>query len=218
MGLGFVLIIWLIILVALAIPTSATLCLLTRRFSKSATKNLLRRRIVIAGVVPFAMIAYFGFAFIAYGSWCLLVRNVDPGIGDGWVVPVGNDYTMEMIDIPENASIHMNNETYIKGIKLVGKMEPYVFGRSADGYFILNVSSGELCQSESEHSFREKLKERGVLKTDILETPGSFYQRNRWGIADLMFALIVFFIPAIGLYPVWTDYWRMPKHVDASSS
>lgn len=217
MGIGFVLIIWLIIFVVLAIPTSAILCLLTRFFSKSATKKLCRRRIVIAAVLPFAVIVYFGCAFIVYGSWCFLVRNVDPGIGDGWVVPVGNDYTMEMIDIPENAFIHKNKETHIGNIRLIGKIEPYVFGRSTDGYFILNVSSGKLYQSESEHNFKEELKERGVCETNILETPESFYYKNRWGIPDLIAGLIIFSIPAMGLYFVWRNYWRIPKHIKVSS-
>lgn len=217
MGIGFVLITWLIILVALAIPTSAILCLLTRSFSKSAAKKLRTRRIVIAAALPFAMIVYFGCAFIAYGSWCLLVRNVDPGIGDGWVVPVGHDYTMEMIDIPENAFIHKNGETHITNIELVGKIGEYVFGKSTDGYFILNVSSGKLYQSESQHNFEEELKEQGLCETDILETPEFFYYKNRWGIADLMAALIICSIPAIGLYFVWRNYWRIPKHIKVSS-
>lgn len=217
MGIGFVLIVWLIAFIVLAILASAVLCLLTRSSTKAVPKKLRTRRILIAAALPFAIIFYFGCAFIVYGSWCLMVRNVDPGIGDGWIVPVGNGYVMEMIDMPEDAFIHKDNETHVSGIKSVAKAGSYVFGRSTDGYFILDVSSGELYQSESEHDFKEELKERGVCETDTLEPPDSFYHMNRWGIADLMAALITFSIPAIGLYFVWRHYWRIPKHIKLSS-
>lgn len=217
MGLGFVMLIWLVVFIILAIPISAILYLSARSFSKSATKKLRKKRSIIAGALPFALIAYFGCAFILYGYWCLSVRNVDPGIGDGWVVPVGNDYTMEMIDTPENAFIHKNNEAHIEDIRLLGKAKPYVFGRSADGYFILNVESGELYQADSQYDFEKGLQERGVFKTGILETPQSFYRKSRWRIADLIAAIIIFAIPAIGLYLVWRNYWRMPKRIEVPS-
>ena len=217
MGIGFVLMIWLVILIVVAVPTSAILWFSARSFSKSTTKDLRTKRAVIAASLPFAMIVYFGCAFILYGSWCSLVRNVDPGIGDGWVVPVGNDYTMEMIDTPENAFIHKNNEVYIDDIRLLGQAKPYVFGRSADGYFILNVDSGELYQADSQYDFEKGLKERGIFGTGILETPESFYRKTRWRMADLIAALIVFAIPTIALYFVWRDYWRMPRRIEVPS-
>jgi hypothetical protein len=212
MGIGFVLISWLIIFIVLAIPTSAILCILTRSLSKSVAKELRKRRTIIASALPFALIVYFGCAFVLYGSWCFLVRNVDPGIGDGWVVPIGNDYTMEMIDTPEDAFIHKNGEIQIRDITLIGEAEPFVFGRSTEGYFILNVDSRELYQSKSESNFKEELKEIGIKEASILETPDRFYHKNRWGIADLIATLIIFSIPALGLYFVWRNYWRIPKH------
>jgi hypothetical protein len=44
-----------------------------------------------AAALPFLLLGYGGVAFTGYAIWCEAIRDVDPGLGDAWRVPVGND-------------------------------------------------------------------------------------------------------------------------------
>src|SRR5687768_10851616 len=105
MGIGFVLMIWALLLGCAAVPIAIALTIWSSRNwreSKSTTKLF---RPIGAALLPFILLAYGGAAFIGYAVWCVKVRRVDPGIGDAWVVPVGNGYFFGMIDIPEHGSL-----------------------------------------------------------------------------------------------------------------
>lgn len=79
------------------------------------------------------MFGYAGAAFTVYATWCEAIRGVDPGIGDGWQVPVGNDHYFCMIDVPEEGYLlkgGCSGAALVDGITLIGSSDDLVFGNS----------------------------------------------------------------------------------------
>jgi hypothetical protein len=94
MGIGFVLLIWAVLLGCAAVPVAFAIAIWSVRSHKRVGAPVSLLRTGAAAILPFVLLAYGGVAFVGYAAWCELGRQVDPGIGDGWMVPVGNDVSV----------------------------------------------------------------------------------------------------------------------------
>ena len=101
-----------------------------------------------AAALPFLLLGYGGAAFLAYATWCEAVRGVDPGIGDSWQVPVGNDHYFCMIDVPESGSLlksGCSGGSIVNGITELAVAGDLIVGNSkSNGPFILDTRTGAL--------------------------------------------------------------------------
>lgn len=202
MGIGFVLMLWTVLLGCAALPVSIALTIWSSRNwreSRSTTKLL---RPIGAALLPFILLAYGGAAFIGYAVWCERVRHVDPGIGDGWAVPVANNYSFWMIDVPERGSLGKedgSSAAVISDVVELAEMGDRIIGRSAaKGLFILNTRSGEL------HAFLEsEAVQEEISPLPTLESANDFYIHRRWGLLDLV---AVTLIGSLGLALVFLGY------------
>ncbi|MDX6613543.1 MAG: hypothetical protein QOD75_2729 [Blastocatellia bacterium] len=194
--------IWAVLLGCAAVPVSIALTIRSSRNwreSKSTTKLF---RPIGAALLPFIILAYGGAALIGYAVWCERVRHVDPGIGDGWAVPVANNYSFWMIDVPEHGSLGKEDDSsaaVVSEVVELAEVGDRIIGRSTSkGLFILNTRSGEL------HAFLESdavKKEISALPT--LESANDFYIHRRWELLDLV---AVTLIGSLGLALILLGY------------
>ena len=145
MGIGFVIIAWGLILGVLAVIGSGALAGLVTLLTRKVVAGR-RKAILIAALFPFACWVYFGAAFIAYGAWCVALRDVDPGIGDGFWVPLGCGYYLQMIDTEDHPFITVPDDPNIESYPDLTGMQlhkPFILG-SAKGtqkpFFLINTT------------------------------------------------------------------------------
>jgi len=200
MGIGFVLIAYLLILAILAIPISIGIFLsnFVRRGKGKTTISL--NRLVIISMYPFLGILYLFIAFILNATFCEYVRGVDPGLGDGWEVPLKNDYKFCMIDDTKDGYLMRYGCTGSPSLFDITRIN--IFGDSIYGIakepFLLNVLNGE------ERSIKKDSIWLSTIEPKLLSA-NDFYRKQRGWFGDL-FSLVVFSIP-----PIFLLIWKRKK-------
>jgi len=104
-GLGIVLLFWLVVGSVFAVTGATTLAGSTSRLTRGATNG--RRKIIIAaGLFPFVCLCWAGliFLFQALVNEGLLHRDL--GLGDTWHAPLPNGYQILMIDVPDQGLVY----------------------------------------------------------------------------------------------------------------
>ena len=156
---------------------------------------------VAAAALPILMFVYAGAAFVGYAIWCETVRGVDPGIGDAWRVPVGNDHYFCMIDVPEEGYLLKGGCTgapIVYGITELGSSGGLVFGNSkSSGPFVLDTRTGALQTFASIDAAVGRITPRPTL-----QEAGDFYARQRWGRADAIAGALIA-VPALAIAIFW---------------
>jgi len=141
---------------------------------------------------------YFIVVAIVFVLFCV-IRGVDPGIGDGFSVPLGSGWKLECIDTPESGFIHrdsLGSETIIRGISQIGDDGTFVFGLSEDeGHFLFDTESGNLTKDLALADLRERLAKAGVTFKGIMSTSQFYFAKRHMGL-DLAL-LVVLGVPAV---------------------
>jgi hypothetical protein len=181
---------WALLLGCAAVPFSIVLAIWSSRNWRGYGTTGKVFRPIAAALLPFVLLAYGGATFIGYAIWCEKVRHVDPGIGDAWVVPVGNDYSFGMIDIPEHGSLFKDDGSgspEISDIVELAEVGDRIIGRSSSkGLFVFNTRSGEL------HPFLEfEAVQKEISPVPALQSANTFYIHRRWGILDLVAVIVI---------------------------
>src|SRR5579864_2883925 len=105
MGIGFVLLFWVIVGGILSVTGSAVLWKAAESFTRGGV-NGRRRAILAAGAFPFVCFGWavliFIFQAIVNEGW--LHRDV--GIGDTWTCPLPNGYALLMIDDTDHGIVY----------------------------------------------------------------------------------------------------------------
>ena len=142
-----------------------------------------------------------GAAFGAYAIWCETVRGIDPGIGDGWRVPIGNDYYFCMINVPEEGYLlkgGCSGRPVVDQISELADAGDLVIGSSqSNGAFVLDTRTGTLQTFANLDAALAHLPTRPTL-----QTAAEFYTDRRWGGADAIAAVLIG-APAIGATMLW---------------
>jgi hypothetical protein len=214
MGIVFVLFIYTVIGLVLATVTgsvAAGVCAWAARGKRGVSW----RAILIAFGFPFAWLVFCGVAFVGYAIFCGTVRDVDPGLGDWWQVPIGHGYALVMIDVTDVGSVQtpQNGELYrcVAGIGVktdhaaviediprdapdhYGLMLEYG-GLNFPAYSLLDLRSGRKVDFKDRQKFLDAAAGVGIGVGDIV-APEVFYQRRRWSLADLLFPLLIVGVP-----------------------
>ena len=210
MGIGFVLFLYTVaglVLAAIGGSVAAGVCgfLAKRKGVRVWPVGL------VAFGFPFLCVGFCGVAFLGYADYCGTVRNVDPGLGDWWQVPIGHGYTFVMIDVTEIGSVHTGDggEMYrfVTGIGVKGDYaaimqdipaempgrESFVEetqGMRLPAWSMLDLRTGKETTFPDEKAFLAAARAQGIAAVDIM-SPVDFYERRRWGVSDVVFPLIV---------------------------
>lgn len=210
MGIFFVLLAWLCIGSVLAVISGIVLYGITALFVPAAIPDR-RRHMQRAFWFPFIMLPYFSIMFIVYAILCY-ARGVDSGIGDDWLVPLGNGYSLIMIDNPDDGSICLSSDTYrgmkVDGIRKLMQVDSCIVGYAVDPrtqlqplamqsgrYFLFNTTSGAATYFATEASLRHAASQQGITSL-ALQSTENFYFHMRWCWIDLLSVLIVLLLPA----------------------
>lgn len=149
MGIGFVVIIYLIAISALSVVLALVLAIITYFLSKRETR---KKNILTAILSPFiGLNALFICGLLGTGI-VSSIKHVDIGIGDTWYVPLQNDCQLLFIDIPDQAYIEKNGQTIISEVKQLQQIDNYIFGVTTNNkYFSYNTFTNELKEYTAEN-------------------------------------------------------------------
>src|SRR4051812_5262383 len=198
MGLGIVLLFWGIVGLVLAAAAAAALIAIVYLVDRR------RQRwrpwwLIIAAALPFMSLAYGAAGFVVYAVYCEMIRDVDLGIGDGWRVPLGQGYTLKMIDTSEQAYVEAPSGQQLHfGLTRIGTAGTFIVGEDEHGFFAVDAAR------RSEQVFPSEGDARHALPSDLashleLVEPGPFYDRHRWTYQDAIAALLLVAPPFVAL-------------------
>jgi hypothetical protein len=220
MGIGCVILVWLLAGMVMATIGAFILAFATRRLTKDAI-GARKRTIVIAFIFPFFCFVWTGavFAFQAYINESFLDR--DAGIGDSWHCPLPNGYAITMIDVPDygwvenerlypHRAMHVEGEGSIAGVRLLQVSGAYILGaadsnwssrvtdRKGDSnvsfYFLIDTQAGHRSDFSTQDEFRMAASKAG-LSVD-LKSINSVYIKYRYTWFDLL-AVILEIVPIL---------------------
>jgi hypothetical protein len=208
MGIGFALFIYTVIGIGLAVISggiAAGVCVIAAKGRRGLR--------IKAGLIAFG----FPFGWLVF---CGVVRNVDPGLGDWWQVPIGHGYSFVMIDFKDIGSVQtpQNGELNrcVAGIGVKGDHAAIIEdiprdslehalllqefgGLTLPAYSILDLRTGLETGFHEREKFLAAAEGVGIGEADIL-APEVFYRRHRWSLADLLFPLLILGVPGYCAY------------------
>lgn len=201
MGIGFVLLFWAVLFGVLGIPVAVGLGLWTWSNHRRARTNARIAKALAAAALPYVLLAYGGVAFLTYAAWCEAVRHVDAGIGDSWMVPIGNDHSFCMVDVPTHGYLlkgGCSGSPTVSGITDLTAVGDDLVGRSeSSGAFIFDARSGSL------RTFPTVEAAAGQFGSPPrLQSANTFYIQRRWGWPDLA-ALAILAVPVAVCLVAW---------------
>lgn len=139
--------------------------------------------------LPFAYVAYFGVAFLAY-AFASEARGYDAMIGDSWSVPLGHGYEFGCIDTWEGCSVGKRDAEQ-QGVRRVARDGAFVLGeKESGGFFALRTTDGRRWDFADETAMRRTLQALGV-RDALLQSTEEFYARNRWTLFDAIAASLI---------------------------
>lgn len=207
LGLGVVLLFWGV-LTCLAAGIAAVVLAGVVYLVERRRARVRKRWLFVAGVLPFALVAYMWGAFAVYAAWCEVWRDVDLGIGDSWRVPISHGYSLVMIDTAEQAFVRTPAGGQLHfGLTRIGTSGALIAGQDEDGYFVLDAPRGTETSFRSEDDFRRGLVATGASGMQLFP-PDAFYDRTRWGRADGAAALLALIPPTAALVAVGWLFMR----------
>jgi hypothetical protein len=198
MGIGLVLLAWLVFWLVVAIIASPVLGLLTRRWVKGAKKGQRIRAVIAACLLPpVAIISAFA-GFVGYGVWCETIRGVDAGIGDGWRAPLGSGYYLEMIDTPTDPFvIAPSGKQFGFGFLGIGHDDEVIYLETkANDFLLVEKATGDLSSLSSRAELDGRLRQLGSSPS-AFKSGFDTYRSLRWGLVDLLAIPLVLGIPLL---------------------
>jgi hypothetical protein len=217
MGLGIVLLLWLVVGAVLtaigAAALAGTTALLTR-----GVANGRRKVIIAAALLPFVCLCWAGaiFVFQALVNEGLLHRDL--GLGDTWHAPLPNGYQIMMIDVTDQGWVYNpktqpgsgvgEREDAVADVRDVQVAGRYILGAAdskgfehlgkdinqVDTYFLLDTQLGNQTRFQSYDALRHKALELGIEPN--LQPINTVYSKFRFSWFDV-FAGILFCLPPI---------------------
>lgn len=142
MGIGFVILVYLVSIFILSTIIAIIAVILVFAFSKKGKR---RRKILFATISPYLTLYSFYILFLIGDIIVSVSKDVDMGIGDYWYVPISEDCKLSFIDLPENSFIECEDQTIINGISGIQESgsEMYI-DSDEDGYFRFDVPTQKM--------------------------------------------------------------------------
>ncbi|HCN48361.1 MAG TPA: hypothetical protein DIT10_04585 [Chryseobacterium sp.] len=149
MGIGFVILIHLIILFMMSLICSLIAGVIAYFTSNKEGR---RRKIVLAGIAPFVGLYTFYICVIIGASMVTDKKKVDIGIGDAWYVPLENNRQLLFIDLPEQAYIAKEDgQTFISEVSEIEENGSQIIGKTFENqYFSYDTKTDEVKKFSTE--------------------------------------------------------------------
>lgn len=213
MGLGFVLLIYLIVCLCAAAILSLVFGVMTWRILRHAKRASRIRAVVTVILLPPLSVVCGLFGFILYGLWCEMVRGVDPGAGDSFRVQIGSGYQLEAIDTMDQAFIRTpSGEEFGWSMKRVGFDDRTVYFETQSGTFeLIEKINGQAIKDVTYTTLLQKLQELGSSSVN-LRTPDVVYDDLRWEMKDLAAIPLIFGVPGFLTVGVAAYIWRVRRN------
>jgi hypothetical protein len=211
MGGEFMLTLLFLLGMLLAIPAAGVLVSIAYVIGTFASPRVALRGALFAACLPFAFVFYMLFGFFVYWATCDF-RGVDPGIGDWWMVPIHNGYSLEMINGMEQGYISRRGCLMVDKVTALAQEGPLLVGKAQNQSFVLSMDTGIATHQETVQEFGAACREAGLNDIPELKSVEDFYGERRASVADPMtFLVIVLSFPFLA-YGVWRRFIR-PKEV-----
>jgi hypothetical protein len=221
MGIGFVLIIYAVVLFIAAAGCSAILVAFTHSMLKHTAekpKSLIR----YAKLLPFARVVYAGVWFIAYAAINDSVFHRDPMLGDSWYTPLPNGYSIEMIDGTDSGAVY-NPKTQpgTPGIIRLQLDGPFIYGSfdhnwfddsgkdklPENGYFLMDTATNK---RKDFTSYADLSSEAIKHNTSLNLRPiNEVYQQYRMTWFDYTAGILLILIPLAAFLRLLQQIWRL---------
>ena len=223
MGIGFVLLIWLVVGTFVAGMGAAGLGAVTAIFTNGVRTG--RRRVVLAATFfPIACLVWGGTVFVFQWVVNESVLHRDPGLGDEAKCPLPNGYALLMIDTGDQGWIY-NPKTQptsygvseqadaVGGVRTLQVTGRYVLGArdtksfehfgketdEVDSYFLLDTSTGKRGEFPNYEALSDATIQLGVQPS--LRPIYAVYTKYRYTAFDAFAGLLLFLPPLVsGLF------------------
>src|SRR5215471_16608614 len=185
MGLGLVLLFWVVAGTFVAAIGAVTLGCVTAMLTRGVTNG--RRNVIIAAsLFPLVCLGWGGvvFVFQAVVNEALLHRDL--GLGDTWHAPLPNGYRIMMIDVTDQGWVYnpktqpsgvvSQREDAVAGVRNVQVVGRYILGgidsksfehlgkdiNQVDAYFLLDTQLGKQTPFQNYDALRQRAVELGI--------------------------------------------------------
>ena len=219
MGVGFVLLLWVVVGTVVAAVGAATLGLATALLTRGVANG--RRKVIIAAsLFPIVCLGWGGlmFVFQAVVNEGLLHRDL--GLGDTWHAPLPNGYQIMMIDVTDQGWVYNpktqpdsgvgEREDAVAGVRDVQVVGRYILGATdskafehlgqetnqVDAYFLLDTRLGKQKQFQNYNALRQSALELGIEPN--LQPINTIYSKFRFSWFDVVAGLLFCLPPVIG--------------------
>jgi|GEM_PF-928553 len=220
MGIGIVLIVYLVIGVLLAATSSLIFAGAATFYTRGITESR-RKLILFMGLFPFACLAWAGFIFVSQAIVNEAILGRDMGLGDTWHCPLPNGYQLMMIDVTDQGWVYnpktqsssysvSESKDSVTGVRkiqitpthILGGIDTKAFDHLGDGngpvdsYFIIDARTGEKTILHDYESLQNGAQLLGIILK--LEPISDVYFRYRWSWFDFLIAVLLFIPPIYG--------------------
>ena len=217
MGIGFVLLIWVVVGIVLACVGMLVMGVLATFLTRKATRD--RSLAVLASLAfPFACLgwAVLLFVFQAFVNGAI---HRDPGLGDTWTCPLPNGYAIVMIDVTDYGWVYnpktqpdggvTEQDDAVAGVVTVQVTGPYILGgvdsrsptalesdlNHIDSYFILDTKIGKKTAYSTADGLRGAAQSLGINLN--LQPIRAVYSRYRCTWFDTFVGILLCLPPPI---------------------
>jgi hypothetical protein len=218
-GIGFVLIVWVVIGSVLAAIGALALWGLAGYLTRQA-KQPRGRLLSFAAALPFLSLAWAAIVFVFQATINVAVLHRDIGIGDAFECPLPDGYALAFIDTTEIGTVYKNNtENGVRNVRFLQLAGPYIvaasdskaldhFGRqtaAVDTYFLIDTRNGRRSQFTDMAALR-LAAERLHITVSLLPV-GDLYSKYRFTWFDAFAAILLIVPPMLGV--VWLFRWML---------
>lgn len=209
MGLGFVLLVWMVFFGCAGLPIAAGLVSWSWRNGRRAGAPS-KVRAGAAGLLPFTLIAVGLTWFFLYAVYSWSVRQVDPGLGDIWAVPLRHGYFFCMIDATDKGYLMKDGCSGLPPVHDIRELaevgDAIVGSTGQSGAFVFDTATGELTLYQDTGAALAQFS-----PSPSLQTADQFYRSRRFGWQDVA-ALFVLLAAVLSTAWLWfTRFIRAPR-------
>jgi len=189
MGIGFVLLIWMVFFGCAGVPIAGGLAYWSWRTGAVAGTPS-KTRAIAAALLPGVLIIAGLTWFFSYAFYSGVVRHVDAGIGDAGAVPLKHGYFFCIIDVPEAGYLMKDGCTGlppVNDIRELAEVGNIVVGVSGElGAFTFDTTSHQVQRHESRAAALRQFE-----VPPQLQSAGAFYRSRRFGWQDVIAVVVL---------------------------
>jgi hypothetical protein len=218
-GIGFVLIAWIVIGSVVAAIGALALWGLVGYLTRQARQPR-GRLLSLAAALPFLSLAWAAIVFVFQATINVALLHRDIGIGDGFECPLPDGYALTFIDTTEIGTVYKDNSNNgIQNVRFLQLADPYIIAASdskafdhfgqqtavVDTYSLIDTRNGHRTQFTDVAALRQAAERLHI--TVSISPIGDLYSKYRFTWFDGFAAILLIVPPALGV--VWLFRWTL---------